>query len=302
MAFGEWEVMFVFAGFMGPAEVAVWGLLGDLWEAMEEIGLASADAAEVRVAYLLGSGQTKRARYCAHKSLFVSVVVAVLVVLPVIAFHGQLPGWFTHEETLQGMLAELVPYMCMGNVAMVFGSMTWSLLGAQDRFGLATAMGFIGSWGVTLPLSAGATILCGYDLQGLASSVVIGYTCSGAPNLYFLLRSNWEKVAWKIQNKSKLEEEGVTWKDHTTHHHNKAQQTKAGRLEHGVEATMEVRYGELDWNALPHYGTHHLRIGSYAMGTTSSVVFPLSPLVLLGYSATCGTKARIQSQDMEHGL
>lgn len=212
MSYSEWEVLYIFAGTMGPAEVAAWGLLGDLWGALEAIGLASADAAEVRVATLLGSNEPKRARYCAHKSLLVCVCVAFMLSLPLAALSSYVPGWFTKDETLQGILRDLVPLVCFGNIAMMFGSVSWTLLGAQGRFGLATAMGFIGSWVVTLPLSAISTLVLGYDLQGVVSSVVIGYGASGALNSYFLMRSNWEKLAFNIQRKNK-EDDGKLQKE-----------------------------------------------------------------------------------------
>ncbi|KAL7564251.1 hypothetical protein ACA910_012277 [Epithemia clementina (nom. ined.)] len=253
MTFGEWEVLFVFAGYMGPAEVAVWGLLGSVWEALEEIGLASADAAEERVAYLLGSGQTKRARYCAHKSLFVSVVSAAVCILPVAVFQQDVSRWFTNDETLQRLFGELIPYVCAGYVTMVFGSMSWTLLGAQDRSGLATAMGFVGSWGVALPLSVLSTMVLGYDLKGLASSVMIGYACSGALNTYFLMQSNWEKLARRIQKRS--EQEQVKW-------YNQSSTTNKERSTRYNEATLDVRFDDLDWNQLPKYAqTAALKLG-----------------------------------------
>ena len=248
MAYGEWEVLFVFAGYMGPAEVAVWGLLGDIWESLEEIGLATADAAEVRVANLLGSDQPQRARYCAHKSVVVSTLVAILCSVPIYACSKQIPSWFTKDETLQEMFKTLIPYACLGNVTMMFGSVSWTLLGAQGRFGLATAMGFIGSWGVTLPLSAISTLVLGYDLQGLASSVVIGYACSGALNSYFLVRSNWEKLSLKIQRKNRSEE--------------KKFQSKSLKKKPMEETEKEyipqpMNLEDLDWNELPAHGTSY---------------------------------------------
>ena len=245
MAYGEWEVLFVFAGYMGPAEVAVWGLLGDIWESLEEIGLATADAAEVRVANLMGSDQPQRARYCAHKSVVVSVLVAILCSVPIYACSEQIPSWFTKDETLQEMFKTLIPYACLGNVTMMFGSVSWTLLGAQGRFGLATAMGFIGSWGVTLPLSAISTLVLGYDLQGLASSVVIGYACSGALNSYFLVRSNWEKLSLKIQRKNRSEEKQFQSKSLKT-------QMEETEKEY-IPQPMNLE--DLDWNELPEHGT-----------------------------------------------
>ena len=37
LTYGEWEIMTLIVSFMGPAEVAAWGLLGFLWSLFEQI-------------------------------------------------------------------------------------------------------------------------------------------------------------------------------------------------------------------------------------------------------------------------
>uniref|UniRef100_A0A7S2YRG0 Uncharacterized protein n=1 Tax=Entomoneis paludosa TaxID=265537 RepID=A0A7S2YRG0_9STRA len=130
------------------------------------------------------------------------------------------------------MFSELVPYICVGNVTLMFGSMSWTILGASGRVGLATATGFLGSWGVTLPLSALSTLFLGYDLQGMVSAIVIGYSCSGAMNSYFLMRSNWENLARKIQKKNR--NYGVA---------------KIAPTDAGIETTINYDYEQ--WEELP---------------------------------------------------
>ncbi|KAL7557537.1 hypothetical protein ACA910_019318 [Epithemia clementina (nom. ined.)] len=252
MSYAEWEVLFIFAGFMGPAYVAVWGLVGDLWKALQAVGLATSDASEIRVSNLLGSNQPNRARYYAHKSLLVSVVVAIFCSLPIYFLSSKIPAWFTKDETMQYLFEELVPYMCIGNVTMMFGSVTWTLLGAQGRYGLATAMGFVGSWGVTLPLSAIFTYGLGSDLPGLASAVVIGNACSGSLNSFFLVRSNWEKLS-KIQQKNK--EERDKWNE------NKPQDA--------TTLPFAINYGDLAWNKLP----ENVQIGAKSLGFTQNTTW-----------------------------
>lgn len=55
----------IFAGFLGPAEVATWGIFGTIWDAVTLLVDGIADASEVRVAFLLGSDQPERARLSA---------------------------------------------------------------------------------------------------------------------------------------------------------------------------------------------------------------------------------------------
>ena len=71
--------MTVFAGFLGPAEVAVWGIFGTIWDAVNLLVDGIADASEVRVAFLLGSDQPKRARLSACMFLLSYSVPSILI-------------------------------------------------------------------------------------------------------------------------------------------------------------------------------------------------------------------------------
>jgi Na+-driven multidrug efflux pump len=57
LQYGEWEVLTIFSAFMGPAEVAAWGILGTLWESFEAMVEGVADGGEIRVGYHLGAGR-----------------------------------------------------------------------------------------------------------------------------------------------------------------------------------------------------------------------------------------------------
>ena len=229
---GEWELLTFFVGAMGPAEVAAWGLLGYIWEAIEEVSLALADAAEVQVGKMLGSGQPFRARSIANKALYVGVLISLIFSIPVIALKDILPRFFTKDETLQRMLSELLPFIGIGNMALMFGSMCWTILGAQGRYALATTMSFLGSWFVTIPLCAVFTFVLDFNLESITGAVVIGYAFSGAINASFLLRSNWKKLSSNVINDV-----------------NKG----AGNID--SSSLAQIDYDDFDWDELPPSGT-----------------------------------------------
>ncbi|KAL7563676.1 hypothetical protein ACA910_004079 [Epithemia clementina (nom. ined.)] len=237
MSTGEWEVLTVFAGFMGPAEVSAWGLVGWLWEAIEEISLALADAAEVQVAKMVGSGQPYRARGIANKSLYLGTIISLVFSIPIIGMRNVLPRCFTTDETLQRMLSELLPYIGIGNIALMFGSMCWTILGAQGRYALATAVGFLGSWFVTLPLSTITTFVFDLDLQSMAGAVVVGYAFSGALNASLVMRSNWDKISARV---IKDTNKGAGYEDVTP-------------PLSGSAALADVDYDDFGWDELPDY-------------------------------------------------
>ena len=246
MSTGEWEVLTILAGVMGPAEVAAWSLLGWLWDAIEEVSLAVADAAEVKVAKFLASGQVVRAQTLAHKSLFLGCLVSVIFSVPILALQPVLPKLFTTDETLQELLRQLIPFVAVGNVALMFGSMCWTILGAQGRYGLATAMGFLGSWAVTLPLSVLLTLAWNWDLQGVAGAVVIGYACSGALNAAVLFQSDWEKLSARVVRDTIKAAGSSTMK-----------LLKEGNLDLSNDDMVPPiqDFDDYDWNELPEFGT-----------------------------------------------
>lgn len=206
----QWEILFVFAAAQGPAEIAVWGLLGSIWEFSEHIGQAIADAAEVRVAHLLECRRPAVARYSSHKSLLLAVLASFTVSGVIIGVRGLLPGWLTTDNSLQYMLRDLLPLVCVGLIALTLGSMSWTILCAQGRMRLATAVTVLGSVLVALPLAAVSTFALNFNLQGLLASIVIGYALSGIINSFIMLTSKWERISEKASKPTKAEYKNPT--------------------------------------------------------------------------------------------
>lgn len=145
--------MTVFAAFLGPAEVATWGILGTLWDVLEEATEAIAEAAEVRCAYLLGAGKPIEAKTSFLKSVFSAFVVSTILSIIVFIWDDGLAMLMTSDSTLQMVISELIPLFVIGNVPLAVGTLAWTLVGAQGRYATSTAVGLVGSWCVTVPLA-----------------------------------------------------------------------------------------------------------------------------------------------------
>jgi multidrug resistance protein, MATE family len=188
----------VFAKFLGPAEVAAWGILGSVWDVLEGSTEAIAEAGEVVSAFYLGAGKPKQAKMSAYKSLLLAFVISVLLTSIVFMCAEDLAYWMTDDLVLQQLVIELIPLFGVGNIALAIGSMAWTLVGAQGRYALSTSIGFAGSWCVTVPLSALFSIALNFNLKGQTAAVVIGYMVSGTWNTYILLVSDWQGISEKI--------------------------------------------------------------------------------------------------------
>jgi multidrug resistance protein, MATE family len=184
--------------FLGPAEVATWGLLGTLWDALEIVTEAVADAGEVRTALLLGAGKPAEAKLSSYKCLYLGTITSILITACMFIAGESIPTWLTNDPTLQRMTAELIPLFGIGNIALSIGTLSWTLVGAQGRFRLSTAVGLSGGWFVALPMAAVLTLVYNVDLQGQTAAIVIGYMVSGTINSYILLQSDWPKLSRRV--------------------------------------------------------------------------------------------------------
>lgn len=197
-AYGEWEILTIFASRLGPAEATAWGILGTIWDLLENITQSIADASEVRVALLLGSSKPALAKKSAYKSVFIGFVYSLFATSILFIMGDALPKWFTTSETIQSILAELIPLFGLGNITLTMGTMAWTLVGAQGRYRLATFVGSAGSWLITIPMSAILTLIFRINLQGQTAAVVIGYMVSGTVLNAILIRSNWTKLSHQV--------------------------------------------------------------------------------------------------------
>jgi Na+-driven multidrug efflux pump len=191
---------------LGPAEVAAWSILGTLWDVFEDITESIADASEVRVGVLLGNGKPGMAKKSAHKSIFIGFVFALVSTSCLFIAGDSLSSWLTVDPTLQMLINELIPLFGLGNIVLTMGTMAWTIVGAQGRYRLSTAIGVAGSWLITLPLAAVFTIALKFNLQGQTAAVVIGYMVSGTVTNVVLLQSDWEALSKKVIELNKEED------------------------------------------------------------------------------------------------
>lgn len=180
--------------------VAAWGIFGILWDAINELVDGIADASEIRCAFLLGSGQPERARLSAYKSLMICMFTSLFLTSILYTCGEDIPIWMTNDPTLQHLLTDLLPMFGLGNASMCLGTMSWTLLGAQGRYRLATVVVFVVSWVFSLPLAAVSSIYLNVNLKGQTATVLMGYMISGAIHAYFLFRSDWFALSQNVMD------------------------------------------------------------------------------------------------------
>mmetsp|Transcript_32802 Transcript_32802/g.37315 ORF Transcript_32802/g.37315 Transcript_32802/m.37315 type:complete len:878 (+) Transcript_32802:172-2805(+) len=219
---GEWELLTIFAAYLGPAEVAAWAILGEVWGCLGTLSGAICDAGGVRVGYHLGASNPGMAQISAYKAILVSVIAASFETSILFIVGEDLATWFTPDPALQHMIAELIPLIGLGNITLSAGGVAWAMVGAQARYRLATLVALLASWFVTLPLAAIMTYLFKFNLQGIVSAVVIGYSVSCTTLFYILLRSDWNRISHHIvelneQQTDESDDESSSDEESSTH-------------------------------------------------------------------------------------
>jgi len=150
------------------------------------------------VAYNLGKRRSDQARISAYKSNVIGILFSIVLSVIFLALGNQIPQWLTSDLTLQRMVGDNIPLLCIGNIIMTAGSVCWAEIGAQGRYKLATIIYFVSSWFVTIPLAAISVYYLTLDLRGMIASVCIGYFCACTALAYVVLQSDWDRLAQKV--------------------------------------------------------------------------------------------------------
>jgi len=199
LEYGEWELLTLFVHRLGPAEVATWALLGAFWDFFEALTEGIGEAAANQVVYLLSAGQIDRAKKLCHGTLFMAVTQAVLVTSALYMSGQYLAILFTTNPAIQHIMNDNIVFIGFANVVMAFSQITWSLIGAQGRFRLATFIIFFSRWVVTMPCALISIYVFVLDLNAVSGSLVVGYATACCALTVILLRSDWGRLARLMQ-------------------------------------------------------------------------------------------------------
>jgi Na+-driven multidrug efflux pump len=197
MTFGQWEFLgVVFARVLGPAELVSWILLGYVWYLIKYLVDGLADSAQLRCCHWLISNQPLMAQTSSQKAHFLGLSLSVLLISVLFMTGKDLLEWMTQDLVLQTMMIETLPLVGLGVVVETVSLVSLAVLGAQqDRVRLSHFVQFMGTWMVTLILSAVFCFVLRIDLQGLTAAVVLGLAISGAGQAYLLMKSDWINIA-----------------------------------------------------------------------------------------------------------
>merc|ERR1712232_1056497 len=126
---GEWEVLTLCLRHLGPAEIAVWALLGAIWEFLEAFTEGLGEAASSHLAFLLAAAQPNRARKLCNSVILLAIVQSILITSGLCMFGQYLAALFSTDPTIQHMTNEAMLLIALANISMCCSQISWSLVG-----------------------------------------------------------------------------------------------------------------------------------------------------------------------------
>jgi Na+-driven multidrug efflux pump len=175
--------------------VATWAVVCAIWRLLEASTEGYGEAAAIRVAYHLGSGNGVMARHSSHKALLVATFQSLLLSSILLMAGRDISRLLTPDPILQTLVSSLISNVAFGGVVMNFSLNVWSLLGAQGRYRLATFMILLTRWLLSMPLALICIYCLKFDLNSVMGAFTIGFATSVWSLAYVFFRSDWDRLS-----------------------------------------------------------------------------------------------------------
>jgi MATE family multidrug resistance protein len=179
--------------------VATWALLGAFWDVLEAFTEGIGEAASIQIAFLLAAAQPQRAKKMANSVIYLAIVQSILITSGLFMAGRYLAILFSSDPTIQHMTNEAISLIGLANICMGCSQISWSLIGAQSRFRLATSVVFFARWIVTMPMALICIFVFFLDLNSVACSLIVGYSTASCALTFIVLRSDWDLLARAMQ-------------------------------------------------------------------------------------------------------
>ena len=197
---GEWEVLIFCVSYLGGAEVATWAVMGVIWEIFQAMTEGIGEAASVRVSFYLTEGLPHDARKLAHKIVFLTVILVLLITSVFLMAGPNMAATVSTDNTIQHLFTDLIGATALANISMTFAQVYWSLAGAQGRFGFASATILFCRWLVMLPIACICIFGHEFDLTSVSCAIAIGYAIAACVLACAVFSSDWEQLAYILRD------------------------------------------------------------------------------------------------------
>jgi len=101
------------------------------------------------------------------------------------------------DDTLDGILLEVIPYICLCYPLMTVGGAASELNDALHLYKKVMVTMAIVTVIIMVPIGYVLTYIYEHNIEGLVCAQCIGYTAAGVINIVFFINADWEKAVVK---------------------------------------------------------------------------------------------------------
>ena len=169
----------IMVGWLGSNELATYQIMIAVSQICFMMYYGMGAAVSVRISNFCGQTDWKNVRSTAHTGFHLILMMAVLSCLPIFLLRHSIGGWFTDNDTVSGMVAQVIlPFLIyqFGDGLQI--NFANSLRGIADVRPMLL-FAFIAYFVISLPLSYVFAFVCHWGLMGIWMSYPFGLTSAG---------------------------------------------------------------------------------------------------------------------------
>ncbi|KAJ6581120.1 MOP flippase [Mycena capillaripes] len=193
----EWaafEIVALAAGRLGALPLAAQSIIMSTDQILNTIPFGIGVAASTRVGNLLGARSPVDAKYAAHASALVSVVVGLVVMIVMMATKDVFGYTFSDDVDVVKLVAQVMPLVASFQIADGLAGSCGGVLRGQGRQHLGALFNLVAYYVLALPM--GVTLAfhsrTALGLQGLWIGQVVALFMVGLGEYYVVWRSDWQ--------------------------------------------------------------------------------------------------------------
>ncbi|ERN13766.1 hypothetical protein AMTR_s00049p00189540 [Amborella trichopoda] len=199
-------VLILFAGYLKNAEISVdafsicTNILG--WAMMVAMGANAATS--VRVSNELGAGHPRTAKFSVVVMLITAFIIGLVLSMILLATRNQWPKAFTSSQTVEKLVSELTPLLC---ISIVVNNVQPVLSGVAIGAGWQAIVAYVNVgcyYVVGIPLGLILGYALNFGVTGIWYGMLAGTVLQGIILIILTYRTNWNKEASMAGDRIKL--------------------------------------------------------------------------------------------------
>lgn len=179
--------------------VASWASMGVIWEVCLAATEGLGEAASVRVSYHLVEGAYDIAKVLSRKVAFLAFIEAMIITSILLIIGPNITTSLTRDSVLQTISNEMMGLTALANIPMTLAQVYWSLVGAQGKYGVASATILFSRWFVTIPMSAIFVYGFHYQESTLTGAIAIGYATAAFVLSTHVFAPDWSRFSFAAE-------------------------------------------------------------------------------------------------------